>query len=252
LAVLAVMAAAVAVLPLIPLFTAAGRPRLMRLFARGLLAAFGIRHLMRGRLPGRGALIVANHVSWLDVLVLLAYAPARLLAKQEVRSWPVIGSIARATGTVFIDRNQPRALPRTVADVAAALRRGAVVAVFPEGTTWCGRTGGRFRSALFQAAVDAGAPVVPVTLAFRLGDGAGTTIAAYIGEDTLLASVRRVLSARGLRITVHAHAALHPAPGASRKLLARAAQSVVTQRLSSPGSRRPPVGHRQSSVARVA
>jgi 1-acyl-sn-glycerol-3-phosphate acyltransferase len=227
----AVIVAAAATLPAIPLLPPAGRARVMRFFARRVLAALGVRHAMRGRMPARGALIVANHVSWLDVLVLMAYAPTRLLAKREVRSWPVIGPLAAAAGTVFIDRDRPRELPRTVAGVAAALREGGVVAVFPEGTTWCGRAGGRFRPAMFQAAVDAGVPVVPVTLRFGLAgdrDGdADTTIAAYVGEDTLLASVRRVVTARGLGVSLRSHPALHPAPGASRRALARAAQSAV-------------------------
>jgi 1-acyl-sn-glycerol-3-phosphate acyltransferase len=230
-AVVAVIAAAAATLLVIPLFTPAGRAKVMGFFARGVLDAFGVRHASRGRLPRRGALIVANHVSWLDVLVLLAYAPARLLAKREVESWPVIGSIAAAAGTVFLDRDRPRALPTTVSDVAAVLRAGHVVAVFPEGTTWCGRSGGRFRPALFQAAIDAGVPVAPVTLRFALGDAgsavAGTTVAAYIGDDTLLASVRRVVTARGLRVTLHAHPALYPMPGVSRRVLSRAAQLAV-------------------------
>jgi 1-acyl-sn-glycerol-3-phosphate acyltransferase len=237
-AALAVIAAAVALLPVIPVVPTAARTRLMGQFARVLLGACGVRHALRGRLPRRGALIVANHVSWLDVLVLLAYTPARLLAKHEVRCWPVIGWIARRAGSVFIDRNRPRALPGTVAAVATVLRSGAVVAAFPEGTTWCGRAGGRFRPALFQAAVDAGVPVVPVTLRFQLGVDTGTTIAAYIGEDTLGASVRRVLTARGLRITVRAHPALYPEPGASRKILARAAESVVTRSAGAPVQRR--------------
>jgi 1-acyl-sn-glycerol-3-phosphate acyltransferase len=226
-AVLAVTTAAAATLPVLPLLTPAGRAILMRVFARGVLRALGIRHALRGRLPRRGALIVSNHVSWLDVLVLLAYAPTRLLAKREVRSWPVIGAIGAAAGTVFIDRDRPRTLPTTVTDVADALRAGHIVAAFPEGTTWCGRSGGRFRSAVFQAAIDAGVPVAPMTLTFKLGNGAATTVAAYIGEDTLLASVRRVLVARGLLVTLRAHPALHPVPGASRRALARAAQAVV-------------------------
>ncbi len=240
-AVVAVITAAAATLLVIPLLTPAGRARVMGFFARGVLDAFGVRHASRGRLPRRGALIVANHVSWLDVLVLLAYAPARLLAKREVQSWPLIGFMAAAAGTVFIDRDRPRALPTTVSDVAAVLRAGHVVAVFPEGTTWCGRSGGRFRPALFQAAIDAGVPVAPVTLRFALGDAGsavagsavagttvgGTTVAAYIGDDTLLASVRRVVAARGLRVTLHAHPALYPMPGASRRALAHAAQLAV-------------------------
>ncbi|GII21026.1 lysophospholipid acyltransferase family protein [Planosporangium mesophilum] len=223
----AVIAAAAVTLPVIPLLPPAGRARLMSLYARGVLGALGVGHDVRGRLPRRGALIVANHVSWLDVLVLLGSAPSRLLAKREVRSWPVIGSLAAVAGTVFIDRLRPRALPRTVASVSAALRAGGVVAVFPEGTTSCGRTSGRFRPAMFQAAIDAGVPVAPVTLRFRLAGGGDTSIAAFLGEDTLLASLRRVLTIGGLHVTVQVHPALYPVPGVSRRTLARVARSVV-------------------------
>ena len=166
---------------------------LARRFARAVLKAAGVKHRGTGRLPDRHALIVANHVSWLDIVVILAHTPARLLAKHEVRGWPVIGRMARRLGTVFVDRTRPKTLRDTVADVAAALKEGAVVAVFPEGTTWCGRSGGWFRPAMFQAAIDAGAPVVPVRLAFSI-DGAPTTVAAFLGQDTLLASVRRVVA----------------------------------------------------------
>jgi hypothetical protein len=134
--------------------------------------------------------------------------------------------MAASSGTVFIDRTRPRTLPATVADVAAALRAGGTVAVFPEGTTWCGRSSGPFRPAMFQAAIDAGAPIVPVTLRF-LADGTPTTLAAFLGEDTLLASFRRVVSARGLEVTLSAHPALHPGIQASRRSLARAAASAV-------------------------
>lgn len=236
-AVATVIAGAAVVVPLAVPLAPAARGSVLRLLARAALAALGVRHDRRGRAPRRGALIVANHVSWLDVLVLLAHTPARMLAKREVRSWPVIGALAAVSGAVFVDRQRPRTLPTTVAALAAALRAGAAVAVFPEGTTWCGRTGGRFRPAVFQAAVDAGVPVVPVTLRFVLADGAGTTVAAFLGEDTLLASLRRVVSVRGLRITVRAHPALHPMPGASRRALARIAQSAVHghDRRSRPG-----------------
>jgi 1-acyl-sn-glycerol-3-phosphate acyltransferase len=251
----AVLAAAGAMLPVIALLSPAGRTGLMRFFARRLLAALGVRHILRGRVPQQGALIVANHVSWLDILVLLAYAPARLLAKHEVRAWPMIGWLAAASGSVFIDRESPRALPRIVADVAGALRSGAVMAVFPEGTTWCGRSSGRFRPALFQAAIDAGVPVAPVTLRFGLGDDTRTTVAAYLGEDTLLASVIRVVITRGLRVTVQAHPALHPVPGVSRRALARVAQAVVQPAGPAPQARPAtgtPAGSPAAPVARPA
>jgi 1-acyl-sn-glycerol-3-phosphate acyltransferase len=217
----------------LPLLAALPRDRLLavqRVFARAVLRTLGIRHRLFGRVPERRALLVANHVSWIDTLVVLANTPARLLAKHEVGGWPVIGRVARTLGTVFVDRARPTALPGTVRRVSDVLAAGGVVAVFPEGTTWCGRTGGRFRPALFQAAIDAGVPVVPVRLAFTVA-GEPTTVVAFLGEDTLFASVRRVAAARGLTVTMRTYPMLHPTAGVerwtARRTLARAAGAVL-------------------------
>jgi 1-acyl-sn-glycerol-3-phosphate acyltransferase len=204
--------------------------RAQRRLARAVLAALGIRHHATGRLPQSGALLVANHVSWLDVIVILAHAPARLLAKREVRAWPLIGRLAATLGTVFVDRSRPKSLPATVEQVRRNLAAGGVVAVFPEGTTWCGRMGGTFRPAMFQAAVDAGVPVVPVRLTFAQA-GTTSTVAAFIGDETLLVSLKRVVAARDLSIGLRAHAKLHPAScdaGASaRRVLALTSASLA-------------------------
>ncbi|MFG2058322.1 lysophospholipid acyltransferase family protein [Micromonospora sp. NPDC048930] len=216
------------VLPVLP---ARERRAALRGWARGTLRALGVRLAVRGRLPRRRALLVANHVSGLDVLAVLAVAPARMVAKREVRDWPVVGPLAAAAGTVFVDRSRPRDLPGTVGRVTAALRAGHSVAVFPEGTTWCGtaadcRPNRGFRPAMFQAAVDAGAPVVPLRLSYRYA-GEPTTLAAFLGEETLWECVRRVLAARDLTVSVGLGAALHPAAGADRRMLARAAESAI-------------------------
>jgi 1-acyl-sn-glycerol-3-phosphate acyltransferase len=230
----AVLAGAVVLIPLLTVTPRRFLPRVQQVLARLVLRALGVRHEAGGRLPTRGALLVSNHVSWLDTLVILAHTPARLLAKREVGEWPVVGRLARALGTVFIDRTRPRTLPGTVAAVRDVLAGGGVVAVFPEGTTWCGREGGRFRPAMFQAAVDAGVPIVPLRLTFTV-DGAPSTIAAFLGEDTLLASLCRVVAVRGLRVTLRAHPALHPTPVADRRTLATATHAVLTpSRLPSP------------------
>lgn len=228
-------------LVVLPLLPSAGRHAAGRRWARAVLAAVGVSLVCAGRPPwvggagpgGRGlrcaapaggpadrrALLVANHISWLDILAILAVSPARLLAKHEVRRWPLIGGLAAAGGTIFVRRDRPLALPATVAEVAGALRAGAVVAVFPEGTTWCGeRTGpagcgggGRFRPAMFQAAVDARAPVVPLSISYRLGPGA-TTAAAFLGRDSLWTSLRRVVAVRGLVVSLVAGEPLHADP----------------------------------------
>jgi 1-acyl-sn-glycerol-3-phosphate acyltransferase len=217
----------------LPLLAALPRNRLVvaqRALARSLLWTLGIRHRVLGRVPERRALLVANHVSWIDTLIVLAHTPARLLAKHEVSDWAIIGRVARTLGTVFVDRTRPKALPATVRRVADVLAEGGVVALFPEGTTWCGRTGGRFRPAMFQAAIDVGVPVVPVRLSFSIDDEP-STVAAFLGEDTLYASVRRVVAARGLTVTLRTYPMLHPTPSSSRwaarRTLARAAGSVL-------------------------
>jgi 1-acyl-sn-glycerol-3-phosphate acyltransferase len=241
-ATIAVVLAAALTIALIALLPGSAMVRARRTFARGVLRAMGIKHRVIGRVPDRRALLVANHVSWIDVLVLLGNTPARLLAKHEVREWPVIGRIARAMGTVFVDRSKPKALPETVRAVAAAMDGGGVVAVFPEGTTWCGRNVGRFRPAMFQAAIDAGVPVLPVRLDFTI-DGEPTTLAAFLGADTLYASVRRVVAARGMTVTLRTFSLLYPdtdpdaqigrratGPAArreARRLLARASAAAL-------------------------
>ncbi|MFD6433399.1 lysophospholipid acyltransferase family protein [Streptomyces venezuelae] len=171
-----------------------------------------------------GTLVVANHISWLDVVALLAVEPVSVLAKREVGRWPVVGALARRAGTRFIDRDgSPRGLPRLVAELADALRAGTSVLVFPQATTWCSVTGGRFRRAAFQAAVDAGAPVRPVTVEYRQGGGPSTA-AAFLGEEDFTASLRRVAGARGLSVRVTASP---PLWGADRRVLADAARRAV-------------------------
>ena len=228
----------VGVLPLLP---SGARGAAGRAWARTVAGALGITVVVRGRaLRAGGALLVANHSSWLDVVALLAVAPTRLLAKREVRRWPLVGPLATVAGTVFLDRRRLRTLPRTVGKVAAALRAGRPVAVFPEGTTWCGRSTGGFRPALFQAAIDATVPVVPVRIAYHCAvTGAETTVAGFLGDESLWRSVRRVLSSRDLTITVTVLAALHPAAGADRRRLAGVAESAL--RLRAPGGRVGPV-----------
>jgi 1-acyl-sn-glycerol-3-phosphate acyltransferase len=184
-----------------------------------------------GSAPGPGAgsatgtLIVANHSSWLDVLALTAAEPVPLVAKREVAGWPVIGALARRAGTRFVDLDALRRLPCFVDDLAAHLRSGESVAVFPQGTTWCTPPGGPFRRAAFQAAIDAGAPVRPVAVGFTQA-GSTSSAAAYVGDDTLAASLRRVVTADGLVASVRPCAPLWP-QGHDRRSLAEAAHEAV-------------------------
>ncbi|WP_418960574.1 lysophospholipid acyltransferase family protein [Streptomyces tritici] len=219
--------------PLAFAVSAAARAALVRLWARTVLRAFGVRPVVRGgKVPADGAqLVVANHVSWLDIALIAAVLPGRMLAKKEIRDWPVLGPLVARGGTLFLDRDGLRALPGTVRQLAATLAGGTRVIVFPEGSTWCGRAQGRFRPAAFQAALDAGAPVQPVRLRY-----APHGPAAFVADDPLVASLRRIVRARSLtaELTV-----LPPIPADAhpdRRALARAAQQAVTGRAVGPAA----------------
>ncbi|MFF7122558.1 1-acyl-sn-glycerol-3-phosphate acyltransferase [Streptomyces sp. NPDC008240] len=232
-AVLRLVAVTVLVLAGIVLSPLGGRipAELVRWWCRSIVRAIGVRVRFTGTTaPAGGLLLVANHVSWLDIPLLAAVRPARMLAKTEIRGWPVAGALAARGGAVFIERDRLRALPDTVARIAHAMRQGAAVVAFPEGSTWCGRAHGRFHRAVFQAALDAGVPVQPVRLRYHQdGEGAASTAAAFVGEDTLLASLWRVARARGLVAEVDVRPVIPPGAQPDRRSLARAAQPVASE-----------------------
>lgn len=163
--------------------------------ARRTLGILRVSVTRRGSRPYRhgACLVVANHVSWLDVYALNAVDGARSVAKSEVRTWPIAGAIARGFDTFFIVRGSFRDAKRVKDEVARALRAGQRVVVFPEGTTTDGADVGRFHTAFFQAAVDAGVPVQPVAIRYRTPAGAPDDAAAFVGDMTFVESVRRVL-----------------------------------------------------------
>ncbi|MEW1689408.1 lysophospholipid acyltransferase family protein [Streptomyces sp. NPDC091265] len=185
-----------------------------------------------GAVPGvLGVLVVANHVSWLDIPLVAAVRPGRMLAKSDIRRWPFLGPLAALGGTLFVERERLRALPATVGAVASALRGGSRVVVFPEGSTWCGRgAGGRFRPAAFQAAIDAGAAVQPVRIRYLAGPPghrAPAGAASFVGDDPLLASLWRVVTAAGLTAEIRVLPQIPAGSAPGRRALARLAQSTV-------------------------
>ncbi|AVZ76661.1 1-acyl-sn-glycerol-3-phosphate acyltransferase [Streptomyces lunaelactis] len=199
------------------------RHLMTRCWARAVVRAFGVRIRVIGRpYAPRASLVVANHISWLDIPLIAASLPGRMLAKSEIRRWPVLGPLAARGGTLFLERDRLRTLPATVREMASALDGGARVIAFPEGSTWCGREQGRFRHAVFQAALDAGAAVQPVRIRY-LPTGA----AAFVGDDSLGASLWRVVAAGGLTAEIRLLPAIPAGSCPDRRSLARAAQLAV-------------------------
>lgn len=217
------------------------RAGLQRRYARTLLRCVGIRLTIldeRGkRRPEGGTLVVAGHVSWTDVLVLSAIAPANFVARGDLLEWPVLGSLARRMRIIPIDRGSLRGLPGIVEVTANRLRAGERVVAFPEGTTWCGRAYGGFRPAMFQAAIDAECPVQPISLMYASGTGELSTGPCFVGEETIGASIRRIIGQKN----VSAQVRLAPLeyPGEDRRDLAsrceRAARGTGTIDLSAHG-----------------
>jgi 1-acyl-sn-glycerol-3-phosphate acyltransferase len=203
---------------------------MLRSVFRVVLRAAGIRLEVTGgdRFGDSGVLVVANHLSWIDVLALGAVQPVRMIAKREVRDWPVVGPVAERAGALFVDRAGLHGLPDVVAATRDALRGGAAVGVFPEGTTWCGSASGPFRRAVFQAALDAGVDVRPVAIDLHRPDGRPTTAGAFVGDLTLLDALRRVLALDGLVCEVALRPVLPVRPGEDRRALARRAEAAVT------------------------
>jgi len=182
----------------------------------------------RGPRPG-GALLVSNHVSWLDIAAIHAVCPqARFVSKADVLRWPLLGWLIRGAGTLFIERERKRDALRMVHDMAAALQRGETVAVFPEGTTGPGDQVLPFHANLLQAAIAVAAPIQPVVLRFSEPGQPFSVSAQYIGDTTLVGSIWRVVTARGLQVTVHflsPQASAH----ADRRALAASLQAEVQQ-----------------------
>ncbi|TDV54076.1 lysophospholipid acyltransferase family protein [Actinophytocola oryzae] len=213
----------------LPFIGSRGRYGVTRAIFRGVLAAMGVRLVVHGRIPGpgRGTLVVNNHTSWLDIVAINAVRPMRAVAKKDIASWPVLGWLVSAAGSVYVDREHIRTLPGTVGRLADALRAGSMVNVTPEGTTWCGLTHGHFRPALFQAAIDGGVPVLPVALRFRMRTGDTTTAPAFIGDETIIDSVRRTAALRGLLLEVHVLDEIAPGRAQDRRELAGLAERAV-------------------------
>jgi 1-acyl-sn-glycerol-3-phosphate acyltransferase len=158
-------------------------------------------------------LVVANHISWLDILAINAVAPVRFVSKAEVRHWPVLGWFVAQADTLFIERERSRDAMRVVHHIGEALQAGQRVGVFPEGTTSPGGGVLPFHANLLQAAIAVQAPVQPVVLRYRdARDGWPSPAAAYVGDMNLMQSLSRVLLADGLQAQVSLLPAHHTAP----------------------------------------
>ncbi len=220
-----------ALLPFMPLCGMTGHDRAIRVYCRILLRCVGVRIIKSGS-PIRnvpGLLVVSPHISWVDVLVIYTLLPGSFVATAELVDFRGLGLMTRVMRAIPIERARLRQLPEVVQAMTEHLRSGRTVVAFPEGTTWCGLAHGPFRPAMFQAAIDSGRPVQPLRLTYHHRDGTASTVAAFLGDDTLRRSYRRLITAR--QTVVHVRVEALQLPGTRRRELALRCEQAVRPKL---------------------
>lgn len=213
--------------------------RWSRLGARCL----GIRPRVVGELPPPGSLVVANHQGYADVVTIGGLFPSIFAARHDMRTWPMFGALAQSGGTIFINRDNRRAGYRGVGQVAAALGAGATVIAFPEGTSTDGSGLLPFRTGVFQAAVDAGAPVIPAVVRYLEVDGTPVTdanrdVVGWFRGEPFVGHILRLASHRQALAEVEFGLPLLP-PHTDRRALAAEAEARVRALLGLPPGLRP-------------
>ena len=199
-----VLAGLLTILFVFPRLSQARRDARVQSWALEMLGVLAIKLTVHGRPPDAGpVLLVANHISWLDIVVMHAARHCRFVAKADLKHWPLISTLATGAGTLYIEREKRRDAMRVVHHMAQSLRAGDVVAVFPEGTTSDGQSLLPFHANLIQAAISAQAPAQPVALQFLDRASRQPSFApSYVGDDTLIGSIWRTLTAPTLAAVV--------------------------------------------------
>ncbi|MFC0220711.1 lysophospholipid acyltransferase family protein [Pseudochelatococcus lubricantis] len=222
-----------------------GRRAIPLLYHRIVCATLGIRRIVHGEPPrGKAALILSNHVSWLDICVLSALTPLSFIAKAEVGTWPMVGLLARLQRTVFIDRARRTDTARTNDAVAQRLRAGDRIVLFAEGTTGDGTRVLPFRSALVGAArealagADSGLDVVlqPLAITYVRRDGlplqrADKPAIAWHGDMELAPHLKGILSGGPIDVQLTWGTPIPFAAGTDRKQATRAAEEEVREKV---------------------
>ncbi len=213
-----------------PCVSHARRASLRQRWSKGLLAALGIRAHIDGEPLARPALLIANHVSWVDIFAINALTPSAFVSKADVRQWPVIGWLAAMNETVFLQRGS-RGHARIInEEIAARMADGRHVAVFPEGTTTDGSHVQHFHAALLQPAINAEQPVQALALRYRTPTGEFTRAAAYDGDLSVMDSLRSIIATPCIELHLTVLPAM-PTADANRRAIATAAHAAISARI---------------------
>jgi len=218
---------------------------LVRWWSAKLLRILNIRAQVEGEPPAPRsvAMIVANHVSWIDIFLISSAMPTRFVAKSEIRGWPVAGWIAERAGTLFIRRDQLRDMARIDARVREAMGQGDCVGLFPEGITTEGDELRKFHSSLFEPAIANGARVHPAAIRYEHPDGSLCRQMSFIGERTFMESVGLIVRQRSVRARIMFAPPVETS-GAARRDVARSVEGEIATLLGLP-----PAGTRPKTTA---
>lgn len=230
-----------------PLLTDDRQQAVIRRWSAGLLRIFRVRLdvLESGGTrdppgPGRYALppscmVVANHISWLDIFVINAMQPCHFVAKSEIRDWPLLGYLSSRAGTIFLARGSARDVRATFKRLVARLGAGEQVAFFPEGTTAAQGTLLPFHANLFQAAIEAGVPLQPLALRYLDVNGQLCSAVDFTGDTTFSQSLLNILRGPALLAQILVLPGV-PVSGAARRDLALVARGSIETALSHQGA----------------
>jgi 1-acyl-sn-glycerol-3-phosphate acyltransferase len=219
-----------------PLLDAAGRQQRIQRWSIRLLAICRVQVSIQfhaGMRPAHPALIVANHVSWLDIFVINSLHPCRFVAKSDIRDWPLIGWLCAQAGTIFIARGRVRDVRRIFEGLVTSIHAGEYVAFFPEGTTAPQGTLLPFHANLFEAAIDAQVPVQPYALRYVDAQQQLHDAADFIGDMSFVESIITILRARDITAQLIMLPAIETA-GAYRRQLADTARHSIAAALGYP------------------
>jgi 1-acyl-sn-glycerol-3-phosphate acyltransferase len=205
------------------------RRNLLKHWSRTLLHILHVRFEAHGYYhpaDTHGRLLVANHISWLDIIALNAVVPAYFVAKSEIRNWPLLGWLCHRVGTLFVKRNIRRDTVRINREISGALKQGECIALFPEGTSTDGELPGHFHSSLLQVAIDLNVAVCPVAIRYHGNTGKANSDAAFVGDMSFVQSLWKILCSPSLHVTLFYLSPL-PCTGKNRRLLASQAQGSI-------------------------
>ena len=214
---------------LFPFLGTEGRDRRVQRWSRQLVTICGVTMRFDEALQPHAAspaLIICNHISWLDIFVINTLHPCRFVAKSDIRSWPLIGWLCEHTGTIFIARGKARDVRRIYEGLVKSIHDGERVAFFPEGTTAPQGTVLPFHANLFEAAIEAEVPVQPYAIRYVDADGSLHSSADFIGEMTFVESVIAIMKSGGMTAELVRLPAIGT-EGAHRRELATAARDAI-------------------------